>query len=54
MTNWKAIAGKIAAVVLVIAMIAAVLLPVRNMGQDAPVTASVVKGGSMQKTTQDV
>lgn len=54
MTNWKAIAGKIAAVVLVIAMIAAVLLPVKNMGQDAPVTASVVKGGSMQKTTQDV
>ncbi len=54
MTNWKAIAGKIAAVVLVIAMIAAVLLPARNMGQDAPVTASVVKGGSMQKTTQDV
>ena len=54
MTNWKAIAGRIAAVVLVIAMIAAVLLPGKNPGQEAPVTASVVKGGSMQKATQDV
>ena len=58
MSNWKAIAGKTAAFVIIIAMIAAVLLPIKNSGKEAPVTASaqgaLVKGQSLQRSTQDV